>query len=36
MSDVDVIEEVMKQCGYPDYPNLSPREEKERKEFYEN
>lgn len=35
MSDVDVIEEVMRQVGYPDYPNLSPWEEKRRKEFFE-
>jgi hypothetical protein len=35
MSDIDVIEEVMRQVGYPDYPNLTLREEKEKKEFFE-
>ena len=34
MSDVDIIEEIMKMNGYPDYPNLSSKEEKRKEEFF--
>lgn len=35
MSDVDVIEEIMKQVGYPNYPNLSFEEKKQREKLIE-
>ena len=35
MSDVDVIEEVMRQVGYPGYPNLSFEEKKIREKLFE-